>query len=414
MITNRVVITGMGVVAPNGNGLDAFWNALTSGITGIKPITSFDTAELVVKFGGEVKNLNFEEYINPKELRRMDRFTWLVLVASEMAIRDAGIDFSLLNQHRCGVIVGSGIGGLDTIEKQNRILVEKGPKRISPFMIPMQIINMAAGYVSIQYGLKGPSTSVVTACASGTNAIGDAFKIIQRGDADVMVVGGTEAALTTLGIGGFTNLKALSTRNDEPEKASRPFDAQRDGFVMGEGSGMVILESLESAQKRGVRIYAEVVGYGMTSDAFHITQPDPNGDGAAAAMKMAINDAGLQPEDVDYINAHGTSTVLNDKGETLAIKKVFGEHATKLAISSTKSMTGHLLGAAGGVECIASAMTIHTGVIHPTINYEFPDPECDLDYVPNQARKQEVRTALSNSFGFGGHNATLLLKKYTE
>jgi len=414
MIKNRVVITGMGVVAPNGNGLDEFWNALTSGISGIKTITSFDTTELHVKIGGEVKNINFEDYINPKDLRRMDRFTWLVLAASAMAVKDAGIDFSLMDTHRCGVIVGSGIGGLDTIEKQNRVLVEKGPKRISPFMIPMQIINMATGYVSIQYGLRGPSSSVVTACASGTNAIGDAYKIIQRGDADVMVVGGTEAALTPLGIAGFTNLKALSTRNDEPEKASRPFDAQRDGFVMGEGSGMVILESLQTAQKRGAKIYAEVVGYGMTSDAFHITQPRPDGEGAAAAMLMAVKDAGLQPEDVDYINAHGTSTSLNDKCETLAIKKVFGEHARKLAISSTKSMTGHLLGAAGGVECIACAMTIKTGVIHPTINYEFPDPECDLDYVPNQARKQEVRTTLSNSFGFGGHNATLLLKKFAE
>jgi 3-oxoacyl-[acyl-carrier-protein] synthase II len=394
--------------------LDAFWNALISGKSGVKTIQSFDTTDFSVRIAGEIHDLKMEDYLDAKEARRMDRFICLALIASDMAVKDAGLNLDAENHERMGVVVGSGIGGLQTIEDQVTTMLQKGPRRVSPFLIPMLIVNMASGMISIRFGLKGPNTAVVTACATGTNSIGDAFKIIQRGDADVMIAGGTEAAVSKMGIAGFANLKALSTRNDAPEKASRPFDAQRDGFVMGEGAGIVVLESLDHARQRGARIYAEVAGYGMTSDAHHITHPDPDAMGATRAMQMAIKDAGIQPETVDYVNAHGTSTDLNDKYETLAIKNVFGDRAYKIPISSTKSMTGHLLGAAGGVEAIACVMSIHTGIIHPTINYEFPDPECDLDYVPNVARKQEVTAALSNSFGFGGHNATLLFTKFVD
>lgn len=411
-MSKRVVITGMGALAPNGFGLEEFWSALVSGKSGIKLIESFDTTDFPVKIGGEVRNLSLDNYMDPKEIRRTDRFVCLGIVGADLALKDSGLNLENEDLTRIGVLVGSGIGGIDTMEKQSVVMVQKGAKRVSPFLIPMLIINMASGMISMRWKLRGPNSAVVTACCTGTNAIGDAFKILQRGDADVMLAGGTEAAVTPLGIAGFANMRALSTHNEEPEKASRPFDAKRDGFVMGEGSGVVILETLEHATQRGARIYAEVVGYGMTADAFHITQPDPEGTGAVRAMHTAIQDAGLQPKDIDYINAHGTSTDMNDKFETKAIKIVFGEHAYKIPISSTKSMTGHLLGAAGGVECIASAMTLYTDTIHPTINYENPDPECDLDYVPNTARKQKVNYVLSNSFGFGGHNATLVLKKY--
>lgn len=408
---NRVVITGMGVVAPNGIGLDEYWKALISGKSGIKKITFFDTTEHIVNIAGEIQNLSFENYIDPKEVRRSDRFVCLALIAADMALKDSGLNLEKTDLIRFGVIVGSGIGGIFTMEQQVTTFVQKGPKRISPFFIPMYIINMASGMISMRWALKGPNSAVVTACAAGTNAIGDAFKIIQRGDADIMIAGGTEAAITSAGMAGFANMKALSTRNDEPEKASRPFDKKRDGFVMGEGAGILVLESLEHATKRNARIYAEIAGYGMSADAYHITHPAPEGEGAVRSMRLAIKDAGLTPQHIDYINAHGTSTDLNDKFETKAIKTVFAEHAYQIAISSTKSMTGHLLGAAGGIECIATVMTIYSDTIHPTINYEFPDPDCDLDYVPNQSRKKVIRAALSNSFGFGGHNATLLLQK---
>jgi len=414
MNERRVVITGMGVVAPNGIGLDNFWKALLAGKSGVRLIEKFDVSDYPVKIAGEIQDLVLEDYMDPKEVRRTDRFVCLAVIASEMAVKDAGIDLSKEDAYRLGVMIGAGVGGLDTIEKQVAVLLERGPRRISPFLIPQLIVNMASGMVSIRFGLKGPNSAVVTACATGTNNIGDAVRIIQRGDADVMLAGGTEAAVTRTGIAGFTNMRALSTRNDDPAGASRPFDANRDGFVMGEGSGVVLLESLEHAQKRGARIYAEVAGYAMTSDAFHITHPDENAMGMTRVMELVVKDAGLKPSDVDYINAHGTSTELNDKYETTAIKNVFGEHAKKLAISSTKSMTGHLLGAGGGVEAIATTMSIHTGMVHPTINYTTPDPNCDLDYVPNVARKMPVNVAISNSFGFGGHNAALLIKKYTE
>lgn len=414
MNERRVVITGMGVVAPNGIGLDNFWKALLAGKSGVRLIEKFDVSDYPVKIAGEIQDLVLEDYMDPKEVRRTDRFVCLAVIASEMAVKDAGIDLSKEDAYRLGVMIGAGVGGLDTIEKQVAVLLERGPRRISPFLIPQLIVNMASGMVSIRFGLKGPNSAVVTACATGTNNIGDAVRIIQRGDANVMLAGGTEAAVTRTGIAGFTNMRALSTRNDDPAGASRPFDADRDGFVMGEGSGVVVLESLEHAQKRGARIYAEVAGYAMTSDAFHITHPDENAMGMTRVMELVVKDAGLKPSDVDYINAHGTSTELNDKYETTAIKNVFGEHAKKLAISSTKSMTGHLLGAGGGVEAIATTMSIYTGMVHPTINYTTPDPNCDLDYVPNVARKMPVNVAISNSFGFGGHNAALLIKKYTE
>ena len=410
----RVVITGLGAITPVGNTAETFWQALLAGQSGIGTITRFDAADYDAKIAGEVKGFDPTAFIDKKEARRMDRFTQFAIAASRMALSDSGLDLEKEDRSRIGAFVGSGIGGMDTLHDQYKTLFEKGPNRISPFFIPMMIANMAAGQVSIAFGLQGPSSCVVTACATGTNCIGDAMKVIQRGDADVMVAGGTEAAISPAGMAGFCAMKALSTRNDEPEKASRPFEKDRDGFVMGEGSGIVILESLEHALARGARIYAELAGYGTNADAYHVTAPAPEGVQAAKCMELAIKDAGLTTTDVDYINAHGTSTPLNDKNETLGIKALFGDHATKLAVSSIKSMTGHLLGAAGGIECVATALTVVNDMMPPTINYDTPDPELDLDYVPNQARAKTVRVALSNSFGFGGHNATLLVKKFEK
>lgn len=408
----RVVITGLGAITPIGTGKDEFWNALLGGKSGITRITRFDPSEYATQIAGEIKDFEPGKFMDKKEAKRMDRFTQLAVAATKLAFEDSGMDLEAEDKNRIGTLIGTGIGGMDSLHDQYKVLFDKGPNRISPFFVPMMIANMAAGQTSITFGLQGPCCCVVTACATGTNAIGDAFKIIQRGDADVMVAGGTEAAISPSAVAGFCSMKAMSTRNEEPEKASRPFDKDRSGFVMGEGSGIVILEELEHALARGAQIYAELVGYGSNADSYHITAPAPEGVQAAKCMAMALKDAGLTPEDIDYINAHGTSTPLNDKNESLAIKSLFGEHAAKLAISSTKSMTGHLLGAAGAVECIATALTIYTGKVHPTINYETPDPELDLDYVPNVAREKTVNAALSNSFGFGGHNATILLKKY--
>jgi len=410
-LKHRVVVTGMGVVTALGSDLETFWNNLVAGKSGVSRIESFDASEFPTQIAAEIKDFNPEDYIDKKEARRMDRFVQLAVAASRLAVRDAGLEPGAnIDPERLGVMVGSGIGGLGTWEEQHRILLEKGPKRVSPFFIPMMIANMASGQISMITGAKGPNSTAVTACATGTHSIGDSFKLIQRGDADAMICGGAEAAIRPTGMAGFCSMRAMSTRNDEPEKASRPFDAGRDGFVMGEGSGVLVLESLEHAVKRGARIYAEVIGYGMSGDAYHMTDPDP--DGAARCMQRALKDAGIAPEAIDYINAHGTSTPVGDKSETTAIKKAFGDHAYKLAVSSTKSMTGHLLGAAGGIEAVILALTLKDGVIAPTINLENKDPECDLDYVPNAARKSDVRTALSNSFGFGGHNATIVMRKY--
>ncbi len=410
----RVVITGVGIITPLGTGVEKTWPALLEGRSGIGRITHFDASEMPVQIAGEVKDFNPEDYIEPKEIRKMDRFIHFAVAASEMAVKDSGLKITSKNADRVGVIIGSGIGGLPMIEHYTMVLHERGYRRVSPFFIPMNIINLAAGRVSIRFGAKGPNSAVVTACSSGSHAIGDAFKIIQRGDADAMIAGGSEAVICPLGIAGFAVMKALSKRNDEPDRASRPFDLERDGFVMAEGAGIVILESLESAMQRGAKIYAEVVGYGMTGDAYHITAPSPDGEGAARCMKMAIDDAEVSPEEVNYINAHGTSTKFNDELETMAIKTVFGKQAYKIAVSSTKSMTGHLLGAAGGVEAIICALSIKNNVVPPTINLENPDPQCDLDYVPNEKREMTVNYALSNSFGFGGTNACLLLKKFED
>ncbi|MFX4261721.1 beta-ketoacyl-ACP synthase II [Pelotomaculum propionicicum] len=408
----RVVITGLGIISPVGTGLDKFWSSLTAGVSGIGPVTRFDPAHFSTKIAGEVKDFEPTRYIDKKEARRMDRFTQFAVAATAMALEDASLNFDDEDRDRIGVILGSGVGGIETMEEQARVLAEKGPGRISPIFVPMMIANMGAGQVAIRYCLRGPNTTAVSACASSSNAIGDAFKMLQYGRADVMITGGAEAAITPLAMAGFIQMKAMSSRNEEPEKASRPFDLDRDGFVIGEGAAILILETLEHAQKRGARIYAEVVGYGSTCDAYHMTAPDPEGHGAANSMKEALGDAGIEPSKVDYINAHATATPLGDKAETLAIKHVFGAHAAKVAISSTKSMTGHLLGASGGLEAMVCVLAIHEGVIPPTINYEQPDPDCDLDYVPNTARKVGVDVALSNSFGFGGHNATLVFKKY--
>ena len=408
----RVVVTGLGAITPIGMGKQEFWQALLEGKSGVARITRFDPTDYTTQIAGEVKNFDATQYIDKKEAKRMDRFTQFAIAAAKMALEDSGLDLTTENLQRIGTVVGTGIGGIDTLNDQYKVLFDKGPNRISPFFVPMMIANMAAGQVSINMGLQGPCSCVITACATGTNSIGDAFKIIQRGDADVMFAGGTEAAVSPAAMAGFCSMKALSTRNDEPEKASRPFDKGRDGFVMGEGAGIVVLESLEHAVARGATIYAEISGYGTNADAYHITAPAPEGVQAAKCMELAVKDAGIQTTDVDYINAHGTSTPLNDKNETLAIKALFGDHAAKLAISSIKSMTGHLLGASGGIEFIATVLTVANDMIPPTINYETPDPELDLDYVPNTARKQAVNVALSNSFGFGGHNATLLVKKF--
>lgn len=413
-MNNRVVITGVGAVSPVGIGKEEFWSSLMQGKSGIGPITRFDASEYATKIAGEVKDFDYTLYIDKKEGKRMDRFAHFAVAASKLAIEDAKLDLEKENRDRIGTCIGSGIGGVETLHDQYKTLFDKGPNRVSPFFVPMMISNMAAGQVSITFGLNGPNTAIVTACASGTNCIGDAFKIIQRGDADVMVAGGSEAAVSPIACAGFCSMKAMSTRNEEPTKASTPFDKSRDGFVMGEGSGIVVLENLEHALARGAHIYAEVVGYGTNADAYHMTAPSPEGVKQMECMRLAIADAGAKLEDVDYINAHGTSTPMNDLNETIAIKRLFGEHAYKLAVSSTKSMTGHLLGAAGGIEAIICALSIERGEIPPTINYNTPDEELDLDYVANVGRKADVKMALSNSFGFGGHNATLLVKKYVD
>ncbi|WP_077617294.1 beta-ketoacyl-ACP synthase II [Bacillus sinesaloumensis] len=411
MEKKRVVVTGLGTVSPLGNDTKTTWENAKNGVSGIGPLTRISIKGLPAKVAAELKDFNPENFMDKKEARRMDRFTQYALAASFMAVKDANLSITESNAPRVGVWIGSGIGGMETHEEQHKIFLEKGYRRVSPFYVPMMIPDMAAGQVSIALGAKGINSCTVTACATGTNSIGDAFKVIQRGDADVMVTGGTEAPITGMSFAGFISARALSL-NPDPKTASRPFDKNRDGFVMGEGAGILILEELEHALARGANIYAEVVGYGSTGDAYHITAPAPGGEGGVRAMRQAIEDAELTPNDVDYINAHGTSTDYNDKFETAAIKEVFGDHAYKLAVSSTKSMTGHLLGAAGGVEAIFSVLAIKEGIIPPTINYETPDPECDLDYVPNKAREQEVDVVLSNSLGFGGHNATLLFKKY--
>ena len=412
MSTRRVVVTGLGALSPVGNTADEFWSSLLQGRSGVGPITKFDTEGYPTRIAGEVRNFDPLNFVDKKDARRLDPYLQYAVASSVLAVQDAMLDTGKVDGSRFGVLIGSGIGGISTLLESHRNLLEKGPDRVSPFFIPMIIANMASGLVSIRFGARGPNSSVVTACATGNHAIGDSFKIIQRGDADVMIAGGSEAIIIPLTIAGFCSMKAMSTRNDEPTKAMRPFDATRDGFVCGEGAGILILEALEHALARDARIYAEIVGYGMTGDAHHMTAPDPEGDGAMRAMTLALRDAGLDVSAVGYINAHGTSTPYNDKFETLAIKRVFGEHARRLAVSSTKSMTGHLLGAAGGVEAIATVLALHHGVLPPTINYETPDPECDLDYVPNQARKQNVEVALSNAFGFGGTNATLAFRTY--
>lgn len=413
-MSRRVVITGIGPISPNGQGKKDFWDALVQGRSGIDRIKSFDPSDYSSQIGGEVKGFDPLEYLEPKEVRRMDRFSHFAVAATQMALEDAGLKITPAIENRVGVIIGSGIGGLGTLEEQHKVMLEKGPSRVSPFLIPMMICNMAAGNVAMVFRAKGPNTCVVTACASSSHAIGDAYEIIKRGGADVCIGGGAEAGLTPFGLAGFCALRALSTRNDEPQKASRPFDVSRDGFVMGEGAGILILEELEFAKSRGAHIYCELAGYGASADAYHQTAPDPKGKGAARAMQMALDEAGISPGSVDYINAHGTSTPLNDEFETLAIKNVFGEHAYKLKVSSTKSMTGHLLGAAGGLEAIVCALAIENSIIPPTINLENPDPLCDLDYVPHKAVTQDVSIAISNSLGFGGHNATLLVKKFSD
>jgi len=407
----RIVITGLGVISPVGNNLNDFWVSITEGKSGVGQLTAFDNSKFDCHIAAEVKNFNPESILNSKQVKRMDRFVQFGVYAAKMAFDDSGLDITKEDPTRIGVLVGSGIGGLHTIEEQVEIYLTKGPSRLSPFLIPMLIVNMASGQISIILGLKGPNSCVATACASGTHAIGDAFKIIQRGDADIMVTGGAEGCITPVGFGGFCALKALSLRNDDPEHASRPFDRDRDGFVMGEGAGILVIEELEHAKARGAKIYCELIGYGMSGDAYHMTAPDPEGDGAANCMAACVKDSGVTLKEVSYINAHGTSTKYNDEIETKAIKKIFGKHAYKLAVSSTKSTTGHLLGAAGGVEAVACAMAIKNDLLPPTMNYENPDPLCDLDYVPNKSRKAKINVALSNSLGFGGHNTAIAMRK---
>ena len=408
----RVVVTGMGIVSPLGIGLENNWAAICQGRSGIGPITKFDTSEYPCKIAGEVKNFDPDAYIDKKDQKKMDIFIQFALAAGTMAIKQSGLVIDESTADRVGVLVGSGLGGLSTIEKYHTMLLENGPKKVSPFFVPMLIVNLAPGQISIYFGCRGPNSSVVTACATGNHSIGEAFRIIQRGDADAMIAGGVESTITPLAVAGFCALKALSTRNDEPQKASRPFEKNRDGFVMSEGAGILVLEDLDKAQQRNATIFAEIVGFGCNADAYHITAPSPNGEGAAKCMQLTLDDAGLKPEDIAYINAHGTSTPMNDLSETMAMKTVFRDHIKKLPVSSTKSMTGHLLGASGGVEAIFSLLAIRDSIIPPTINYEEPDPECDLDYVPNVARKKEVRIVMSNSFGFGGTNATLIFKRF--
>src|SRR3989339_116620 len=408
----RVVVTGLGIISPVGNEVDTFWQALLSGKSGIGPLTTFDASAFDSRIAGEVKGFDSLQYIEPNEARRMEKFVQYAVAAAKQAAFDSQLDLSKEDTTRIGVLIGSGIGSLRIIEEEHKIYLEKGPSRLSPFLIPMLIVNEAAGHVSIALGLKGPNSCVATACASGSHALGDAFRVIQHGDADIMFAGGTESCITALGVGGFCALKALSKRNNEPQRASRPFDKLRDGFVMAEGAGLVVLEFLEHALKRNAKIYAEMVGYGMSADAYHMTAPDSTGSGASRAMLAALADANVKPQEIDYINAHGTSTALNDKIETLAIKNAFGQHAYTIAVNSTKSMTGHLLGAAGGLEFVVCCLSIRDSIVHPTINQEVPDPDCDLDYVPNVSRKMKVNIAMSNSLGFGGHNATLIVKRF--
>jgi len=412
-LSHRVVVTGMGVVTSLGKDLETFWDNLMSGKSGVSTVEAFDVSEYTTRIASSVKDFDPEERFGRKEARKMDRFVQFAVAAGEDALKDSGLKIGEdIDAERIGVSVGSGIGGLGTWEDNHNLLLEKGPKRVSPFFIPMMIANMGSGQLSISLGAKGPNTTTVTACATGSHSIGESFRLIQRGDADAMICGGAEATIRPTGMAGFCAMRAMSTRNEEPEKASRPFDVDRDGFVMGEGAGILILESLEHAEKRGARIYAEVIGYGLSGDAHHMTEPDP--EGAARCMRMAIRDAGIAPEEIDYINAHGTSTPVGDRSETTAVKKALGDHAYKVAISSTKSMTGHLLGAAGGVEAIICGLSLQKGMIAPTINLENQDPECDLDYVPNVPRKADLNIVMSNSFGFGGHNATVILKKYNQ
>ncbi len=407
----RVALTGLGVVSPIGTGKDEFWNAMMEGRSGVRRITAFDPTPFECQIAAEVRDFDPAAFLDKKEIRRTDRCVQFAVAATRMALDDAGLQITPQNRDDIGVVIGSGSGGALTWEDQHRILLERGPGRVSPFFVPMMMLNGASGVVSIHVGARGPNFAVASACATGGHAIGEAFRMIQHGDALAMLGGGTEASTSPLSIAGFSSMKAVSTRNDAPERAVRPFDLHRDGFVMGEGAGMVVLEEWEHARRRDARIYAELVGYGMSADAFHITQPDPEGDGAARAMQRALRDAGLEPAQVGYINAHGTSTQYNDKCETLAIKRVFGERAYRLGISSTKSMTGHLLGAAGGVELIACALAIERQMLPPTINYEVPDPDCDLDYIPNVPRRARIDVAMSNAFGFGGHNAILIVRR---
>ena len=411
MEKRRVVVTGIGAVTPLGNDAETAWEAILAGKSGIGPLTRLNADDFPAKVAAEVKDFNIEQYIDRKEARKMDRYTHYAIAAADMAVKDSGLEITEENAVRIGVWVGSGIGGLETLEKQHEVFQKRGYKRVSPFFVPMMIPDMAAGQISIMLGAKGVNSCTVTACATGTNSIGDAFKVIQRGDADAMVTGGAEAPITNMAVAGFCANTALST-NPDPGSASRPFDKERDGFVIGEGAGIVVLEELESALKRGAKIYAEIVGYGSTGDAYHITAPAPGGEGGARAMKMALADAGLAPEEIQYINAHGTSTPYNDQYETMAVKEVFGQHARELGISSTKSMTGHLLGAAGGIEAIFSVQAIRDGKMPPTINLVNPDPDCDLDYIPDTARDADIQAVMSNSLGFGGHNATIIFKKY--
>jgi len=413
-MSSRVVITGLGAITPIGNTVDEFWNSLCNGQSGVGRITKFDVSELPTQIAACVKDFDPVNYMDKKEAKRMDRYTQFAVAAANMAIKDAELNLDKIDKERFGIVLGTGIGGIETLEEQFGVMMQKGPGRVSPFLVPMMIANMAAGQLSILVGAKGINTTVVTACASGTHAIGEAFNAIRTGAADVVITGGSEAPITRIALAGFCSMKALSVRNDDPKAACRPFDQERDGFVMGEGAGILILESYRYAVKRGARILAEIVGYGSTADAYHITAPAPDGEGGARAMQLALDMARISPGDISYINAHGTSTPYNDKFETKAIKDVFGEHAYKLAVSSTKSMTGHLLGAAGGVEAIAVVKAIAEQFVPPTINYTFPDPECDLDYVPNRGREWEIEYAISNSFGFGGHNACILVKRYTE
>lgn len=410
----RVVVTGVGLVTPLGVGIENVWQRILRGESGIGPITRFDTTQHETKFAAEVKEYKPEDYIPPKELKRIDLFIQYALTAAKIAMEDSGLDMGKEDAERVGVIVGTGLGGLPTLEKYHSILLERGPGRISPFFIPMLIANEAPGHIAIQFGIKGPNLCIVTACATGAHSIGDSLRIIQYGDADVMVAGGTEANLTPLTVGGFNAMKALSTRNDAPTKASRPFDKDRDGFVVAEGSGIIVMEELEHAKKRGAKIYAEVVGYGYNGDAYHITAPCPDGDGFIRCMRMAMRDAAVSPEEINYINAHGTSTGLNDQIETIAIKEVFKENAYTIPVSSTKSMIGHLLGAAGAVEAIFILLSMRDNICPPTINYETPDPDCDLDYVPNSARSHTIDIGLSNSFGFGGTNSTLIFRRFKD